>query len=53
MPSGPACSGGALADEREKESNQSDLTRFTYSMTVPASDLVQADAIRSTLLRPR
>src|ERR1035438_4989421 len=29
---------------KKKVSNQSDLPRFTYSMSGPASDLVQADA---------
>jgi hypothetical protein len=29
---------------KKKVSNQSDLPRFTYPMTGPASDLVQADA---------
>ncbi|MGA2098096.1 MAG: S8 family serine peptidase [Candidatus Acidiferrum sp.] len=30
---------------KKKVSNQSDLPRFTYPMTGPASDLVQADAV--------
>jgi hypothetical protein len=34
----------AQSSGKKKVSNQSDLPRFTYSMSGPASDLVQADA---------
>jgi hypothetical protein len=34
----------AQTSEKKKVSNQSDLPRFTYSLSGPASDLVQADA---------